>query len=175
MTQAEANHEVVEVNGLLAGAAKNIASARYCWLVTQAGTGGAHARPMGHISPNGDEDTWTIWFIADGRSRKASEIRRTRSAEVIFQHDSTDAYAVLGGPATLLEGPEVSRRWKRAYDAYVPDEQVRANAVFIEVRAERMELWIRGVTPEPFGLKPTVLERGKTGIWGLCSNDRSAA
>ena len=167
MSQAETKHEVVKVDDLLAGAAKKIAIARYCWLVTQAETGSAHARPMGHIMPDNDEDAWTIWFIADGRSRKASDIRRTRRGEIIFQHDPSDAYAVLSGPATLLEGFEVSRRWKRAYDAYVPDEQMRANAVFIKLRAERMELWIRGITPDPFGLKPTVVERGATGIWGV--------
>jgi general stress protein 26 len=171
MSQAEASHDVVEVNGLLAGTAKTIASVRYSWLVTHAETGGTHARPMGHILPNRSEDAWTIWFIADGRSRKASDIRTTRRAEIIFQHDAGDAYAVLSGPATLLEGPEVRRYWKRAYDAFVPDEESRAHALFAKVKVERMELWIRGVTPEPFGAKPTVLERDAGGSWRLCPND----
>jgi hypothetical protein len=35
-----------------------------------------------------------------------------------------------------------------------------------------MELWIRGVTPEPFGLLPTVLERDAGGGWR--SSDRDA-
>jgi hypothetical protein len=30
-----------------------------------------------------------------------------------------------------------------------------------------MELWIRGVTPEPFGLRPTILERDDGGGWRL--------
>lgn len=174
MSQAETSHDVVEVDDLLAGTARNIATVRYCWLVTQAETGGVHARPMGHILPNRDEDAWTIWFIADGRSRKASDIRSTRGAEIIFQHDAGDAYAVLSGPATLLEGPEVRRHWKRAYDVFVPDEEGRAHAVFAKVHVERMELWIRGVTPEPFGLKPTVLERDAKGTWRLYSNDRNS-
>ena len=175
MSQAEASHDVVEVNGLLAGAARHIAAVRYCWLVTHAETGGVHARPMGHILPNRDEEAWTIWFIADGRSSKASDIRSTRRAEIIFQHDAGDAYAVLSGPATLLEGPEVRRYWKRAYDAFVPEEQARAHAVFAKVKVERLKLWIRGVTPEPFGLKPTVLERDAAGTWRLCPNDHNSA
>jgi len=175
MSQAEASHDVVEVNGLLAGAAKTIASVRYSWLVTHGETGGAHARPMGHILPDGYEDAWTIWFIADGRSRKASDIRMTRRAEIVFQHDAVDAYAVLSGPATLLEGPEVRRYWKHAYDAFVPDAESRAHALFAKVKVERMELWIRGVTPEPFGLKPTVLERDAGGSWRLCPSDPKPA
>ena len=126
MSQAQASNDVVEVNGLLAGATKTIASVRYSWLVTHAEAGGVHLRPMGHILPNHDEGAWTIWFITDGRSRKASDIRGTRSAEIIFQHDADDAYAVLSGPATLLEGPEVRRYWKGAYDAFVPDKEARA-------------------------------------------------
>jgi hypothetical protein len=30
-----------------------------------------------------------------------------------------------------------------------------------------MELWIRGVTQEPFGLHPTLLERDPRGTWSL--------
>jgi hypothetical protein len=44
-----------------------------------------------------------------------------------------------------------------------------ANAAFIEVEIKRMELWIGGVTPEPFGLRPTVLERVSGGEWRLVS------
>lgn len=44
----------------------------------------------------------------------------------------------------------------------------RPCALFVEVAIERMELWIRGVTPEPFGTKPTVLEREGEG-WRLVS------
>ena len=52
----------------------------------------------------------------------------------------------------------VQQRWKRGYDAYFAREADRAHALFVEVATERMELWIRGVTPEPFGVGATVLE-----------------
>jgi hypothetical protein len=38
-----------------------------------------------------------------------------------------------------------------------------AYAAFVEVAIERLELWIRGVTPEPFGMKTTVVERDGDG------------
>jgi hypothetical protein len=38
-----------------------------------------------------------------------------------------------------------------------------------------MELWIRGVTPEPFGMRPTTLERDAGGAWRLIPDDRNAA
>jgi general stress protein 26 len=72
----------------------------------------------------------------------------------------------LIGAATLRESAsEVRRRWKAAYNVYFPSEQDRANAAFVEIETERMELWIRGVTPEPFGLHTTILERDASGNW----------
>jgi general stress protein 26 len=102
--------------------------------------------------------------------------RRAGKVAVIFQHDADDAFVTLIGRATLREGAsEVRQRWKDAYDAYFPSEPDRANATFVEVDVERMEIWIRGVTPEPFGLHTTMLERDAGGAWRLLPGDRNAA
>jgi hypothetical protein len=42
---------------------------------------------------------------------------------------------------------------------------------FLEIEAQRLELWIRGVTPEPFGLQTTTLERDGAGAWRLTRGD----
>jgi general stress protein 26 len=163
-----------EAGRLLAGAAKTVAQVRYCWLVTERDTGGANARPMGRLVPEIDENDWTIRFITDGRSRKTSEIRRAGNVGLVFQHGD-DAFIVLSGGATLIESPSLVRQlWTNAYNAYFPSEADRANATFVQVDVARMELWIRGVTPEPFGLRPTVLERDTAGIWRLIPGDSKA-
>jgi general stress protein 26 len=157
-----------EVSRLLAGVAKMIGSVRYCWLVTESEAGGVNARPMGRVLPDADENDWNIRFVADGRSHKASDIRRASKIELIFQRDRDDAFAAFTGRAALLDDPsDIGRLWKSAYDSYFPNEVDRANAVFIETFVERMKLWIRGVTPEPFGLQPTIVERGAGGGWYL--------
>ena len=172
MSRLEDERDEVEVSRLLAGAAKTVASARYCWLATAAEYGGARARRLGR--PN--ENDWTIRFITDGRSRKVSDIRRVSKVAIIFQRDTDDAYITLIGTATLRErASEVRRWWKDEYDAYFPSEQDRANAAFVEIDTERMELWIRGVTPEPFGLHTTILERDGSGDWRLIARGRNAA
>src|SRR5271166_1084288 len=82
--------------------------------------------------------------------------------------DADDAYVALTGAARLLtRESEVRRRWKDAYAPFFPTETDRANAAFLEVEARRLELWIRGVTPEPFGLQATTLERDASGAWRL--------
>jgi len=174
MSPAQDARDDVEVSRLLAGAAKVIAGVRYCWLVTEAESGGVRARPMGRLLPNPEENDWTVRFVTDGRSGKVRDIRRAGRVGLIFQHDSDDAYVALTGRATLLQrDSEVRRLWKDAFDAYFPTVADRANAAFVEVDIERMELWIRGVTPEPFGLLPTKLERGEGGVWR--SSDPNAA
>jgi general stress protein 26 len=94
-------------------------------------------------------------------------MRRAGKVAILFQHDPDLAYVTLTGGAALHEDPSETRtRWKRAYDVYFPSEADRENAIFVEIEIERMELWIRGVTPEPFGLRATVLERDAEG-WRL--------
>jgi general stress protein 26 len=151
---------------LLAGAAKTMAGVRYCWLVTTVGDG-VHARPMGRLPPEAGEDALTVRFLADGRSRKVAEIRRAAGVTAIFDDQPHDGYVTVTGQARLQDDPAVvRRRWKPGYAAYFPTEADRAHALFVEVAIERLELWIRGVTPEPFGTTATVVERDRRG-WRL--------
>jgi general stress protein 26 len=162
--------DAVEVSRLLAGAAKAIASARYCWLATAAEAGAPSVRPMGRIPRDADEDEWKIRFLTDGRSRKARDMRLEREVAVIFQHEPDLAYVTLTGKATLRDSAaEVRTRWKDAYNVYFRSETDRANAIFVEVDVERIDLWIRGVTSEPFGLRATVLKRDAAGGWRVIS------
>ena len=158
--------DAIEVDRFLAGAAKTIASAPYCWLATASDAGTPRIRPMGQIPRDPGEDEWTIRFLTDGRSRKAADMQRDSEVAILFQHDPDLAFMTLTGKAVLHDDAlEVRGRWKRAYDGYFPTETDRANAIFVEVEVERMELWIRGVTPEPFGLRATVLRRDAQGGW----------
>ena len=60
---------------------------------------------------------------------------------------------------------ERERRWKSEFDQFFPTQLDRHNAVFIDVSVDRMELWIKGVTPEPFGRRTTILVRNAEGGW----------
>lgn len=164
-----------DVARLLASAAKVVSGAHYCWLTTQAKDGGTNARPMGRVRPNADEKDWIIRFVTDGRSRKASEVRRSSRVKLIFQNEGDDAFVLLEGRARLLEGGSaLQQHWKDAYGMYFPGPTDRASAAFLEVTVQRMALWIRGVTSEPFGLHPTALERSPHGNWHVMPDDRSA-
>src|SRR5258708_11842979 len=154
-----------DLNRLLDATADKIGKVRYCWLLTAAGEGGIRARPMGRVPRDADEEEWKLRFLTDGLSPKVADLRRVGSVSAIFQHDPDDALVALTGTARLAEGkPEIRRRWKPAYDTYFPVGPDRSSAIFVTIHVTRVELWIRGVTPEPIGLQPTVIERAATRV-----------
>jgi general stress protein 26 len=168
MAATERTDAAAQADRLLAGAAEAVAGMRNFWLVTAGAGGAAQARPVERLRRDPYDEAWRIRFLTDGRSRKAAEIRRDGRVTAIFQRDADDAFVAVSGRARLREEEaERSRRWKRAFDGFFPTEAERAHAVFVEIEAERLELWIRGVTPEPFGLRPTMLERAADGGWRL--------
>ena len=94
-------------------------------------------------------------------------MRRDSEVAILFQNDPDHAFVYFDREGHAARGRAETRKpWKAAYNVYFSSEQDRANAIFVEVDAQRMELWIRGVTPEPFGLRATVLERDAEG-WRL--------
>ncbi len=166
MLNAEHGKEAGDVERMLAGARNVVASVEYCWLVSRSDES-VSARPMGRLPPGENNDDWIIRFLTDLRSRKIADLRQNSAVALIFQNSDEDAFASLTGAARIIEGRgEVLALWKEdAHARYFPSEKDRVNAGFIEVRTERMELWIRGVTPEPFGLHATILQRDPRGAW----------
>ena len=123
---------------------------------------------MGRLPPEPGDDDWTIRSVDRRPFAQGVGHPPCRQGRAHLQRDADDAFVTLTGAAALRERPsEVAGRWKDAYNRYFPTESDRAAAAFIEVEAERMELSIRGVTPEPFGLHATTLERDAAGEWRL--------
>jgi general stress protein 26 len=163
-------NNAAEVNRLLAGVSRTMEKVRYCWLLTAAGEAAMRCRPMGRVPRDADEDDWTLRFLTDGHSRKVADLRRGGTVTALFQDDPADAYVALAGKARLSEDEEENRRrWMPAYNVYFPTEKDRANALFFTITVTRLELWIRGVTPEPFGLRTTMIERHATHGWRLAT------
>ena len=157
-----------DIGRLVEAAAATVAKAGSCWIASAGRTGVPRLRPMGRLPPKAGDDAWTFRFLTDSRSGKAANIRRAGKVALVFQREAEDSFVSVTGAARLEEREaEVRRLWKRAYDAYFPTEADKAAAIFLTVEAERLDLWIRGVTPEPFGWKTVTLERVAGGGWRM--------
>ena len=155
-----------EAQRLLAATRQIIGTVRYCWVMTAAGGGGVNARLMGRLPSLPGEDEWTVWFLTRDRSRKAGEIRLAGRLTVGYQNDADGAYAVLTGPAALIEDrPELRRRWQDSWNVFFPGGPDNSAAILVRIEVDCIELCMRGVTPEPFGSRYLALERGSTRQW----------
>jgi general stress protein 26 len=160
-----------DVGRLVDSAARTVAEAGLCWIATMDESGVPRLRPMGRLPPEPGDDAWRLRFITDGRSTKAMDVRRGGRVALSFQREAEAAFVGVAGVARLEEDQaEVRRRWKSGYDQYFPTEADKANAAFLTVDVDRLDLWIKGVTPEPFALKTTTLERDVRG-WRPASDE----
>ncbi|QPF89923.1 pyridoxamine 5'-phosphate oxidase family protein [Bradyrhizobium commune] len=168
MLSIEDGQEPEHVERMLAGAKKVAAGVQYCWLLSSSDEG-VCGRPMERLPPGENDDDWTIRFLTDLRSRKIAHLRRAPTVSLIFQDALENAFVGVTGAARLIERTsEIRALWKEdAHSRHFPTETDRANAGFIEVKIERIELWIKGVTPEPFGSRTTTLQRDPLGGWHL--------
>jgi general stress protein 26 len=153
---------------LLAAAAAIMTKARYCWALTIAEDGSINARPMGPQRSSSREDPFGILFLTRSGSRKAREIGRTGRLSVVYQHDADDGYVTLIGRGAVIADRALLRvRWQPAWNQFFPAGADDETSILVQLEAERIELWVRGVTSEPFGARGAILARDPGQPWRL--------
>jgi general stress protein 26 len=158
------------VDRLLAAARETMAKVTDCWAATPSADGGVSVRVVMPIAGVPSEEDWTIWLATEGGSRKAGEIRRSGRLTLGYQHHPDRAYVALIGRAALIEDrAEIRRRWLEKWRVYFPGGPDDPNTVFVKVNVERIELCVPGVSPEPFGSRPSVLQRDADRRWSVVS------
>ena len=114
------------------------------------------------------EDPFGILFLTRRGSRKALEIGRTGRLSVVYQHDADDSYVTLIGRGVIIADRALLRaRWQPAWNQFFPAGADDETSIFVQLVADRIELWVRGVTPEPFGTRGAIMERGPGQPWRL--------
>ena len=156
------------VERLLAAAVATMEKARYCWAMTVAEDGSVNARPMGPQKSPTSEDPFGILFLTRRGSRKALEIGRIGRLSVVYQHDADDCYVTLIGRGVIIADRALLRaRWQPAWNQFFPAGADDETAIFVQLEADRIELWVRGATPEPFGTRGAIMERGPGQPWRM--------
>src|SRR5438477_3513731 len=150
----------------LDAARETIAAVPVCWLATRSLEGGTNARAVSSSAGPSQSDEWTRRFLVRRSSRKVAEMRAAALVTLAFQHSSGDRYIALGGRATIIEDvAEMRTMWSSDLDRHFPPGFADANMIVIQVDVDRIEVHVRGLTPEPFGAGRTLLERQPAGSW----------
>jgi general stress protein 26 len=156
----------MDILRFLTAARETIAAVPVCWLATRSLEGGTNARAVSSSAGPPGSDEWTRRFLVRRSSRKVAEMRAAPLVTLAFQHPSGDRYIALGGRATIAEDvAEMRTMWPSELDAHFPPGFADANMIVIQVNVDRIEVHVRGLTPEPFGAGRTPLERQPAGSW----------
>jgi general stress protein 26 len=155
-----------EIAQFLGAARATIAEVPICWLATRSLEGGTNARAVNSSAGPPGSDEWTRRILVRKTSRKVAEIRAAPRVTLAYQHVSGDRYIALIGRATIIEDiAEMRSLWPSELDKHFPPGFADANMIVIRVAVDRIEVHVRGLTPEPFGAGRTLLERQSTGAW----------
>ena len=138
--------EAVTAEELLAAARGIIAQSEYCWAVTASAEGRANARVMGRVASVPDEDEWTVWFLVSRRSRKATEVGDSGCVTAAYSNSTLTKYAVLLGPAVLVEDQSViARLWQERWNSLFAQGKHDPDIAFIKLEPDRMEVFVEGM------------------------------
>jgi general stress protein 26 len=106
-------------------------------LVTRAGNGELHARPMGLADVEADDTD--LWF-ATGMSSKVDELLGDPNVVVTLQGKSK--FATISGKARLVrDRATIDAKWKESWKVWFPDGKDDPNLCLIKVEATRGEFW----------------------------------
>jgi len=145
---------------------KIMRGAEYGFFISIGEDGHPSARLMQPFEPEAD---LTLWFGASPGSRKIRELQKNAKVTISFHDSATTAYASLSGTAEVVDDPALKMRYWRAFwsDIY-PGGPEGDEYVLIKVVPHRIEVMdFQGhALPQPYGLKPNVLERKGT-TWTL--------
>lgn len=131
---------------LLAAARETMTAVRYCAVITLDAAGRPNARVVDAFPP---DETMTVWFATNPKSRKVAEIARDPRITLYYFDPQTpeQGYVTVVGRARLVDDPaEKQKRWKDGWEAFWPDRG--ASYLLVEVTPERIEIAnpSRGIT-----------------------------
>jgi len=155
-----------EILEFLDAARATVAAVPICWLATRSLEGGANVRAVNAFAGPPGSDEWTRRFLVRRTSRKVGELHAAPAVTLAFQHPSGERYVALGGRAAISEDvSQIRSLWPSEMDPYFLIGFADTNMMVVQVDVDRVEVHVRGLTPEPFGTGRTLLQRESSGSW----------
>ena len=133
---------------------------KYCFLVTHGENGWCSARLVEPIIKYGEDDNFTIWVGTHKDLRKTNEVWSNPKVTITIENTREDANLIIYGNAFIETNPTIKKKhWKSAWRMFFPPGPEGEEYVAIHIKPTKMEIvsFSKNITPEPFGLKSTVL------------------
>jgi len=109
-------------------------------LSTQTEQGETHTRPM--LVQDVDGDGW-LWFLTDRSSRKACELSKNPSANVVFQSPRGDRYVSVRGTAVVVhDGVKLKKVWNPTFRAWFPKGKRDPEIALIALKIASVDYWV---------------------------------
>lgn len=137
----------------------------HAMLISTAGDGSLHARPMAIAA---QEETGKLYFATSRQSAKTDEVARQPRVSITMQGDGL--YLAVAGTARIVADPgRIRELWQAGWKLWFPDGPDDPKLVLLEVEPERAEYWDRtGVRRLEF-----LWEAGKAMVTGRALDDET--
>lgn len=121
----------------IAKIAELIAGTQVCMFTTMDTTGLMVSRPMAVLETEFDGD---LWFVTDGGSRKADQVRHGAHVNVSFS--SRGSWVSIPGDAEIVRDVGKAKElWGPGVEAWFPEGPEAPNIVLLKACAESAEYW----------------------------------
>lgn len=108
-------------------------------LVTHAGEGHMHARPM--VATHHEFDG-ALWFFTDRRSHKIDEIDDNPRVLLAYSDWSSQTYVAIDGTAEIYaDRAKIDELWQETMRTWFPDGKDDPNIALIRVEADGAAYW----------------------------------
>ena len=153
----------LSIDNCLNAARVTAKTTRYCFLITNSGSAWPGARL---VQPICDLDRFEFAVGTNPALRKVREITANPHVVLAFGNTAENANLIVYGTATVSTDPDMKHRyWMGRWRLFFPDGPDGDDYAVIRIHAEKMEIlsFRRNVIPEPFGLRPVVLQKTRDG------------
>lgn len=152
------NKNRTDIEHCLAVVRSMIAKNKYGFLITHSSDGKCSARLVEPIV----DDEFVFWIGTNPNLRKVEEVKMDPNVTFAYQDTKGHANLIIYGKAEIETDLKLKRKyWKGAWKLFFPGGPRSNDYVLIRIETKKMELmsFEKNIVPEPFGLKPVVLEK----------------
>lgn len=159
------NQAITDIDYCLKVTKSMISSGKYGFFISNGNDGWCSTRLVQPIV----DGEFVIWIGTNPNLRKVTEVAENSKVTFAYQDTKQKSNLVIYGHATIESNLQLRKKyWKEEWKLFFPGGPESEDYVLIRIEALKIELmnFAKNIVPEPFGLKPVVIEK-ENGTWSI--------